>query len=183
MVGVKGANAKGVLYVDDIAFYKNTPASEQVVSWFEAESGTRGPTMMLFDDSGSLGASGGQFIGTENGAGQDTGVVQTDGIATYRFSVNQAGVYKLMARVGDFGGNSFHVRIPGSAINTNGFQDGWISWNFDSPDKLGWKTLTDYNDGDKVVEFTLTAGEHTLEFARREDGAFLDAITILSVTE
>lgn len=182
-VGVRGANAKGVLYVDDIAFYKNTPASEQVVSWFEAESGTRGPTMMLFDDVGGLGASGGQFIGTEDGSGEDTGAVQMDGIATYSFSVNQAGVYKLMARVGDFGGNSFHVRIPGSVINTTGFQDGWIAWNFDSPDELGWRTLADYNDGNQVVEFTLSAGEHTLEIARREDGAFLDAITIVSVTE
>jgi hypothetical protein len=184
MVGVKGANAKGVLYVDDIGFYKNTPASEQVVSWFEAESGTRGPTMMLFDDiGGSLGASGGQFIGTEDGSGQDTTTVQLDGIATYRFSVAQAGVYRLMARVGDFGGNSFHVRIPGSVFNTTGFQDGWISWNFDSPDELGWRTLADYNDGNQVVEFTLSAGEHTLEIARREDGAFLDAIAIVSVTE
>ena len=184
MIGVQGANAKGVLYVDDIAFYKNTPASEQVVSWFEAESGTLGPTMMLFSDNGgALGASGGRFIGTEDGSGQDTGSVQMDGIATYNSSVNQAGTYKLMARVGDFGGNSFHVRIPGSVINTTGFQDGWIAWNFDSPGELGWRTLADYNDGDQVVEFTLTAGQHTLEFARREDGAFLDAVAIVSVTE
>jgi len=184
MVGVQGANAKGVLYVDDIAFYKTPPASEQVVSWFEAESGTRGPTMMLFDDlGGSLGASGGKFIGTENGSGQDTGVVQLDGIATYSFSVDQPGVYRLRARVGDFGGNSFHVRIPGSVFNTNGFQDGWIAWNFDAPDELAWRTLADYNDGDQEVEFTLSAGQHTLEIARREDGAFLDAIAIVSVTE
>jgi hypothetical protein len=184
MVGVKGANARGVLYVDDIALYKDTPTSEQVVSWFEAESGTRGLTMLLFEDlGGSLGASGGQFIGTEDGSGEDTGVIQMDGIATYRFSVHQAGIYKLMARVGDFGGNSFHVRIPGSDFNTTGFQDGWISWNFDSPDELGWRTLADYNDGNQEVEFTLPAGEQTLEIARREDGAFLDVIAIVSVTE
>ena len=53
------------------------------------------------------GASGGQFIGTDDGSGEDTGVVQMDGIATYPFSVAQEGIYKLIARVGDFGGNSF----------------------------------------------------------------------------
>jgi len=187
MVGVKGANAKGVLYVDDIAFYKHTPASEQVVSWFEAESGTRGPTMMLFSDNGGeLGASGGRFIGTEDGSGQDTGAVQMDGIATYSFSVNQAGVYKVMMRGGDFGGNSFWVRIPGSVINTTGNADnpGWVLFNTLTPsDAFGWSPVTDDNDGDTVVEFTLTAGQHTLEIGRREDGAFLDAIAIVLMTE
>ena len=188
MVGVKGANAKGVLYVDDIAFYKHTPASEQVVSWFEAESGTLGPTMLLFDDFGSLGASGGQFIGTEDGSGEDTANVQDDGIATYSFTVNQAGVYKLAIRAGDFGGNSFWFRIPGSVISTTGNEDnlGWIAYNFyvfGGTDTLGWITVTDYDDGNQVVEFTLAAGEHTLEIGRREDGAFLDAIAIVSVTE
>jgi hypothetical protein len=189
IVGVKGANTKGVLYVDDIAFYKNTPASEQAVSWFEAESGTRGPTMMLFSDNGGvLGASGGQFIGTEDGSGEDTADVQDDGIATYSFSVNQAGVYKLFIRAGDFGGNSFWFRIPGSDINTSGNQDypGWVVCNFyisGGTETLGWIPVTDYNDGDQVVEYTLTAGQHTLEIGRREDGAFLDAITIVSVTE
>ncbi|MFC1603725.1 discoidin domain-containing protein [Planctomycetota bacterium] len=189
MVGVKGASAKGVLYVDDIAFYKNTPASEQVVSWFEAESGTRGSTMMLFSDNGGvLGASGGQFIGTEDGSGEDTADVQDDGIATYTFSVDEAGVYKLFIRAGDFGGNSFWFRIPGSDINTAGNEDnlGWVACNFyvdGGTNILGWLPVTDYNDGDQVVEYTLTAGQHTLEVGRREDGAFLDAIAIVSVTE
>ena len=189
MVGVKGASAKGVLYVDDIAFYKNTPSSEQVVSWFEAESGIRGPTMMRFSDNGGvLGASGGQFIGTEDGSGEDTADVQDDGIATYTFYVDQAGVYKLFIRAGDFGGNSFWFRIQGSDINTDGNEDnlGWVACNFyisGGTDTLGWIPVTDYDDGDQVVEYTLTAGQHTLEVGRREDGAFLDAIAIVSVTE
>jgi len=186
MVGVKGANAKGVLYVDDIVFYKKAPASEQVVSWFEAESGTLGPTMMRFMDKGGvLGASGGQFIGTEDGSGENTSVVQMDGIATYSFSVNKAGVYRVMMRGGDFGGNSFWFRIPGSVINTNGnaANPGWVVCNFVAPDALRWIPVTDYNDGNQVVEYTLTAGQHTLEIGRREDGAFLDAIAIVSVTE
>jgi hypothetical protein len=188
MVGVQGPNAKGVLYVDDIAFYKNTPASEQVVSWFEAESGTLGPTMMLFSDNGGvLGASGGQFIGTEDGSGQDTADVQDDGIATYTFSVDQAGVYNLAIRAGDFGGNSFWFRIPGSEISTGGNGDypGWVVCNFyvlGGSDTLGWIPVTDYDDGNQVVEYTLTAGQHTLEVSRREDGAFLDAIAVVSVT-
>jgi len=145
--------------------------------------------MMLFSDNGGvLGASGGQFIGTEDGSGENTGVVQMDGIATYSFSVNQAGVYKLAIRAGDFGGNSFWFRIQGSVINTTGNADnpGWVACNFyilGGTDTLGWITVTDYDDGNQVVEYTLAAGQHTLEIGRREDGAFLDAIAIVSVTE
>jgi len=111
-----------------------------------------------------------------------------NGIATYTFSVDQAGVYKLFIRAGDFGGNSFWFRIPDSVINTNGnaANPGWIACNFyvdGGTNILGWVPVTDYNDGDQVVEFTLTAGQHTLEIGRREDGAFLDAIAIVSVTE
>ena len=144
--------------------------------------------MMLFNDNGSLGASGGQFIGTEDGSGEDTADIQDDGIATYTFSVDKAGVYKLAIRAGDFGGNSFWFRIQGSDINTEGNSDypGWVVCNFyveGGTNILGWLPVTDYNDGNQLVEFTLIAGQHTLEVGRREDGAFLDAIAIVSVTE
>ena len=34
-----------------------------------------------------------------------------------------------------------------------------------------------------VVEFTLSAGEHTLEIAKREDGTLLDALVITDKLE
>ncbi|MFC1766257.1 hypothetical protein ACFL6U_29800, partial [Planctomycetota bacterium] len=179
-VGVEGGT--GILYLDNIRLYRNALPDEQVVTWFEAESGTLGATMMLFDDAGgALGASGGQYIGTEDGSGEDTGSVQVDGIATYSFSVDQEGVYKVAIRGGDFGGNSFYFRIPGAIISTSGnaANPGWVACNTVAPaDALGWSLVTDYDDGDAVVEFTLTAGDHTLDISRREDGAYLDAIAI-----
>ncbi|MFC1760709.1 hypothetical protein ACFL6U_01355 [Planctomycetota bacterium] len=184
MVGVKGTNAKGVLYVDDIVFHKNPPASEQVVTWFEAESGTLGPTMEVFNDLEGLGASGGQYIGTDDGATAPT-TVELDGVATYSVNIAQDGVYKLAIRGGAYTGNSFWFRIDGATINTTSDPDnpGWIAYNFDLGEPLGWGIVNDYDDGGQEVEFTLTAGQYTLEVARREYGAVLDAIAIVSLAQ
>ena len=35
------------------------------------------------------------------------------------------------------------------------------------------------DDGNQVVEFSLSAGTHAFEIGRREDGALLDAIEIM----
>ncbi|KPL07862.1 hypothetical protein AMJ86_02610 [bacterium SM23_57] len=177
MVGVKGANAKGVLYVDDIAFYKHTPASEQVVSWFEAESGNVAAPMQVYSNDPS--ASAGQYIGTE-----DAGVVgdRTDGVTTYNFTV-QGGTYKLIFRVitgTTDGSNSFWVRIPDATAPVITENDGWINTN---PMSYSETWIWDVIGGNDAVEFTIPAGTHTLQVAYREDGAYLDAIAIVLVTE
>ena len=188
MVGIQGANAKGVLYVDDIEFYKEAPASEQVVAWFEAESGVLGASMMLFDDIGGFfGASGGQFIGTEDGSGDSTNSVPADGIATYSFTVDEDGVYYVAFRAMQATSDSFWVNIPGAQKNTpgNAGANGWIKFNEIGvgTDAFGWDLVHDEDNNNTVVEWTLTAGDYTLEVGRREDGTVLDAIAIVFVSE
>ena len=80
----------------------------------------------------------------------------------------------------DFGGTSLWFNIPGDK-NTSGNEvaGGWVLFNQLKPaGAFGWNKVTDSNANDTIVEFALTAGTHTLEIARRSDGAYLDAIAI-----
>ena len=42
-----------------------------------------------------------------------------------------------------------------------------------------WDEVHSSDDNNQVVEFTLSAGTHTLEIAHREDGTLLDAIVVI----
>ncbi|MFC1766616.1 hypothetical protein ACFL6U_31630, partial [Planctomycetota bacterium] len=174
------------LYLDNIRLYRNALPDEQVVTWFEAESGTYADPMLLYEDSsGVLDASGGQYIGTAGDLGDSAGELPPDGFARYSFSVEQAGVYKVALRHGDLdGGNSVWVNIPGAEKNTTGLAaaDGWVKFNWDGMiDAFFWSEVHDTDDGSTIVEFTLAAGAHTLEIARREAGACIDAIAIIAI--
>ena len=180
-VGVKGAGAKGVLYVDDIQL-DGDPAgtgSQQVVTWFEAESGTITAPLEVFSDDPT--ASGGQYIGTVDGSGDSNSNPPADGVATYSITVPEDGVYRLAFRVVITGGsNSFWVRIPGMATNTGNHASGWVRFNdIQDGDAWHWDEVHSNDDSNQVVDFTLSAGTHTLEIARREDGTLLDAIAVL----
>ncbi|MHC4680428.1 MAG: LamG-like jellyroll fold domain-containing protein, partial [Planctomycetota bacterium] len=65
-LGIDGNGAGGTLYVDDIRLYRLAPEvvvpSEEI--WIEAEAGTITAPMQTYDDPV---ASGGKYIGTENG--------------------------------------------------------------------------------------------------------------------
>ena len=179
-VGIEGAGAKGVLYVDDIQLegVASDPGLQQVLSWFEAESGTITAPMQVFSDSPT--ASAGQHIGTQDGIGNENNNPPADGLATYAITVPQDGVYRLAFRMIIDGGNSFWVRIPGMVTNTANHASGWVRFN-DMPggDTWHWEHVFSDDDNEEVVEFTLSAGTHTLEIARREDGALLDAIAVI----
>ena len=90
------------------------------------------------------------------------------------------GVYRLAFRMIIEAGNSFWVRIPGMVTNTANHASGWVRFN-DMPGGDAWHWEHVYSDDDnrEVVEFTLSAGTHTLEIARREDGTLLDAIAVI----
>ncbi|MCH8218206.1 MAG: carbohydrate binding domain-containing protein [Planctomycetes bacterium] len=178
-IGVEGAGAMGVLYVDSIRLYKNAPTVFQPLSWFEAESGAITAPMQVFSDSPT--ASAGQHIGTADGIGDENNNPPADGVATYSFDVPEDGVYRLAIRVIITGGsNSFWFRIPGMATNTTNHASGWVRFNDISDGATWhWDEVHSSDDGNSVVEFTLSAGTHTLEIARREDGTLLDAIAVL----
>ena len=179
-IGIEGAGAKGVLYVDDIQLEGDAvEAGSQVLAWFEAESGQITAPLQVFSDSPTASAS--QHIGTVDGIGDENGNPPADGLATYSITVPEDGVYQLAFRVIITGGsNSFWVRIPGMATNTTNHASGWVRFNgISDGDAWHWDVVHSDDDNQQEVEFTLSAGTHTLEIARREDGTLLDAIAVL----
>ena len=139
--------------------------------------------MKIYDDSL---ASGGKCIGTDIGLGNASTAPPADGLATYRITV-QGGVYKISGRVIIPAGDSFWVRIQGASIPATTELDpsGWVRWS-DPPTGSTWHwndVFSGDNQGtdDPTVLFTLPAGTHTLEIARREDGAQLDVFVISKV--
>ena len=183
-VGVDGGGATGTLYVDDIRLYRLAPEivvpSEEI--WIEAESAaTITAPLQIYDDPA---ASGGKYIGTDDGIGNENSNPPPDGIATYNFTV-AGGTYKISSRINISGGNSFWVQIQGATIPAETELDpsGWVNWN-DMPDAGSWfwaDVFSDDDDQDATVLFTMPAGTYTLEIARREDGAMLDVIVISKI--
>jgi hypothetical protein len=131
-------------------------------------------------------ASGGRYIGTNVGTGNEMDAAPADGVATYSFTV-QGGVYKISGRVIIPDGDSFWVRVVGVTDPTPGEDPdqpgtGWVRWS-DPPngDNWHWDDVFSDDHGRQVANWTLAAGTYTLEIARREDGALLDAILITSI--
>ncbi|MCH8192584.1 MAG: hypothetical protein IIA65_01035 [Planctomycetes bacterium] len=179
-IGVEGAGATGVLYVDSIQLFKNAPAASQPLSWFEAESGTiTAPLQILTDDPA---ASAGQYVAVPNGTGNSSDQPPADGLASYALTIPEDGVYRLAFRViaPSGGDDSFWVRIPGMVTNTGNHASGWVRFNgIQGGDTWHWDEVHSNDDGNSVVEFTLSAGTQSLEVRYREDGTYLDAIALL----
>ncbi|MHC4175523.1 MAG: discoidin domain-containing protein, partial [Planctomycetota bacterium] len=179
-IGIDGNGASGTLYFDDIGLYVSAPGP---LLWFEAEAADSITSpMKTYDDPA---ASGGKYIGTDVGIGDENDNPPPDGVATYSFTA-EGGTYKILLRVIiTEGNNSFWVRIPGATNHdpgTHPANPGWIRFN-DISDGAEWHwDEVHSNDHDnQVVKITLPAGPHTLEIARREEGALLDAIVISKI--
>ena len=178
-IGIETKGATGTLLLDDILLYPTAPVvGEQI--WLEAEAGTiTAPLTVRADPL----ASGGSYIGTDDGIGDESNAPPATGVATYSFTA-QGGVYKISLRVSITGGsNSFWVRVPTATNYAPGTHtSGWIRFN-DISDGAAWHWddvhSSDHNN--QVVSITIPAGANTLEIARREDGAFLDAIVITKI--
>ncbi len=170
----------GVVYFDDIRLYPYRGPPDEI--WLEAEAvDSITSPMNVYDDPG---ASGGQYIGTEDDiTGDEMDAAPADGVATYSFTV-AGGIYKILGRVIIPDGDSFWVRILG-AINLTPGEDpdqpgtGWVRWS-DPPDgdEWHWEEVFSDDHNRETANWTLPAGTYTLEIARREDGALLDTILI-----
>ena len=176
------SGGSGTVLIDDLRLYHSAPlaASEEV--WLEAESATTlGSSWRIYDDPG---ASGSQSMGSEDGDGDDnSNPPGAEWIATYNFTVG-GGVYKLVARIITDPGNSFWVRIQDATSPQITREDGWINTNpMDDGDTWHWDEIHNDQQNDNVVYFTLPAGQHTLEIAKREDGTMLDAILMTDQLE
>jgi len=94
-------------------------------------------------------------------------------LATYDFTVN-GGTYKILGRVNAPSGteDSFWCSIPGATTNTTNdpCNPGWIRWDVSETagDNWVWDELNSDDDGDTTVQFTLSAGAHTLKIGYRE---------------
>ena len=188
--GVNDPGAQGVFYVDDIRIYAEAPALDQMVSSLgpviEAESGAITAPFEIFSDRPE--ASGGSYINTDESVGDSSGAppAADDGWAVYTITIPADGNYLIALRGALNGGSdSFWVNIPGMVVNdTDLHSSGFVrsADMFSGGDGFVWDYVRDI-DGDDTdpIVFTLTAGQHELQIARREDGTALDAIAIFSV--
>jgi hypothetical protein len=170
------AGGSGVVYFDDIRLYRLVP-EPPVEIWFEAEAADSITAPMKIYDSQL--ASGGQYIGTDEGSGDETENPPVYGVASYNFTVPE-GTYKILLSVIVIGGaDSFWVRVPDAAYDPGTNSSGWIRFNvIDKGDNWHWDEVHSNDHANQVVKITLSAGEHTLEIARRDDATLLDAILI-----
>jgi hypothetical protein len=175
------------LYIDDIRLRPEPPApvAKEANTIFEAEDADiLGENWRTYHGPASSGAT---HIGSQNGDGSDGDTAPgAEWIATYNFSAPE-GVYKILLRVIAIDGedDSCWVRIT-TATNQN-HEDpdqpgtGWVRFNdMDHSNEWLWDEVHS-NDSDpenEVVNWTLPAGEHTLQIAKREDGFLFDAILI-----
>lgn len=171
------AGGSGVVYFDDIRLYRWAPEPPLEI-WFEAEAADSiTAPMQIYDDPR---ASGGKYIGTPEDSSDETENPPVYGVASYNFTVPE-GTYKVLLHVIVIGGNdSFWVRIPDAACDpgTYGSTD-WIKFNvIDKGDNWHWDEVHSDSHNKEVVKFTLLAGQHTLEIARRDAGTLLDCILI-----
>jgi hypothetical protein len=149
--------------VTEISLWRGATASTSL--WPEAESASITAPMQTASDAT---ASGGSYI-TVAAGNNSQAAPPTTGIATFTFTLTDAGTYKVWGRVicpADTD-DSFWVRVDGGT---------WINWNNIT---LGatWHWY-DVHNGTAVATFSLGAGSHTLEIAYREDGAKLDRLLI-----
>ncbi len=171
------AGGSGVVYFDDIRLYRLVPEPPLEI-WFEAEAADSITAPMQIFNSPL--ASGGQYIGTPEDSGDETENPPVYGVASYNFTVPE-GTYKVLLHVIVIGGaDSFWVRIPGAICDPGTYRDtDWIKFNvIDKGDNWHWDEVHSNSHGNQIVKFTLSAGEHTLEIARRDAGTLLDCILI-----
>ena len=142
--------------------------------WIEAEAtGTLTAPMEVGSDAM---ASGGEFVMAPIVSAMPMARAEpgdaTDGIASYIFNVGAAGSYKIWGRVSIDTGetDSFWVRVDGGD---------WYQWNnLALGAEWHWDDVHDSAAMDALVEFDLTAGQHTINVAWREEGAKLDKLLI-----
>jgi hypothetical protein len=175
----------GIIYFDNIALYPERPApvQKQTNSVFEAEDAdVIGLSWRTYSDVASSGAA---HIGSNVGDGSDTGAAPgPDWLLRFDFTA-AAGTYKIVTRIiaPTVDNDSFWVRILDAENQTHEhpgqFGTGWVKFNDIAPgNQWIWDEVHSSDHSAEVVNWTLAAGNYTLEIAKRENGALIDAILI-----
>ncbi len=171
----------GLLYFDDIGLVPEAAPLTEV--FLEAEAAdTLGANWQTYDDPA---ASGGKHIGSNVGDGDHLDAAPgPEWVAAYNFTV-ATGVYKIVARImaPTVDDDSLWVRIVGAAGQTCEDPDqpgtGWVRFNEMEPaGQWVWDEVHSSDHIGEVVNWTLAAGDYTLEIAKREDGALIDTVLI-----
>ena len=189
-VGIDGSGASGTLYFDDIRLYRLVPEPPLEI-WFEAEAADSITEPMKIypaagvdpvKDAGGKGEpSGGLYIGTTSDVPGNNDDPGTQDIATYTFTVSTAGTYAIWGRVSNVADDSLWVHIPDGQYDVPVHSSGWIQWNSIELETADWHWVRVFSDDasdNAVVNVTLTAGQHTILWAHRENENFLDAFVI-----
>ncbi len=137
----------------------------------EAESGALAGAMTIGSDGA---ASGGQFVHTPQGSGNDWSGLSASS-ASYCFNIASAGDYRVETKIQGLDGqsDSFFVAVDGQPA------DGYL---FDVGVNGSFITRSVSNRGGaNPVVINLTAGDHTISFHNREDASRLDSITLVPI--
>lgn len=145
---------------DDIAGPNNPPA----VWLSEAEWGALTPPMA--ERSDDAGASSCYYVSDDSG--------WTDGTVTFAVNLPYTDDYYLWARAKgtSWSNNSFFVSVDGGAPFHYEIAQFGGQWTW------GWELV--HAEGQVVLPFALTAGEHTIRFGSREPQARLDAVLLVN---
>jgi len=178
------AGGKGLLYFDDVELSPEAAPPAEIRLEAEAASPLGAKWRTVNDPA----ASGGQGIGSQTGDGDDLDTAPgPQWVAAYPFTV-PAGVYKIVLRVNaaTVDDDSLWVRIVGAIHQTHQDPDqpgtGWVRCNeMTSGNGWVWDEIHSSDHNKAIVNWTLAAGPHTLEIAKREDGALIDALLITNV--
>jgi hypothetical protein len=148
-----------------LALFTATAHAQSTSVWLEAECGTVGS---MWNKTTDAAASNSQYVTIQPGNNSTTTApTSAAGQIAFPLSVSQAGTYRVFARVLGPTANddSFWVSMDGGA---------WVFWNnWWNPNWI-WAQFPN--------TFSLTAGNHTLTIAFREDGARLDKINVTTST-
>ena len=143
--------------------YEYTLTTEDI--WLEAECGTVGNHWETLENAE---ASEGKYVVYPQGLSKELPPSDPADQIVYSFDVSQAGSYYLLARIkaSNISKNSFWVRIDNQP---------WIEWweGMALSQQFNWNQAPG-------APFVLSAGNHTITFAYREDGTQLDKLLISS---
>ena len=171
----------GAIFIFAILFSNLLPAQtvvvkehkDKVLLWMEAEAGDIASPMMVYDTEET---SGGQFIEVRSG-NNNTENAPKDGQAIYKFTVENAGTYKIWGRVRiDMADeDAFWVKMD---------ENDWVKWKgIEVGCKWHWDEVHDNRNNNQVMEYDLAAGPHTLVFTYCMDQTRLDKLLITNDLE
>ncbi len=136
--------------------------------YLEAECGFPGEN---WDRGFDVMASNNDYLTISTGL-ESLNVPPTSSTDLVRFTVTvgAAGLYRLLGRVYSLDGSedSFWISVDGGT---------WYKWNdWNTAATWQWLPVTDNDNGNTLVKFSLTPGVHTIDIAYREEGARIDKL-------